>query len=798
VFGDRFTDLDRSQHSTLLRLPDSQLFIDSGADSLETGPPKRVIDELIRTHHVLRRRVLRSLLIACAFALLMIATVVTAWQRFQAVQSRDNLGRQLAASEYDRAHELSQPGGDLRVALLHAIRAATVAPITDPRKPVYTDRTALMSVQLPNRLVNLAVFDHGLVHGVVSPNLAFMVAITTAYEVRAWDLNTGERLPVPVVGTIAGFTGDNAAGDERDRGVSSLLISPDSRFALIQMNGEFLQDRLCVWELKSGRSLAEQLIAAEDRSIAFSDDCRAVLQKDNVDLDVPPPEDSVSVWKPLCLLVDGEGDVSLEPDPREMGGQPIVIYQASRPIHLVANPDSGLGVVVSRDANGQRPEWWQCARTSSDGQRIVMVSASGYAAFYRKQPHPFVKCRPRRGTVSAVTASTGSSLAIDANGTLTLSSGGKTKASALLRKGELSEINNVQMKLSADDRRIAIWYRGRGRLEDSDDCGGVEIRDAATLQLLHERSDRFIPHGPDDFVRDIACVGYEGHQVMIAVGHSDSDYIRVHPVDLLSESWEAKPTVGPLSRREFLALNRDGRYAIVSGKGNAELELLPTSGDAKERLGPLQFPSQNSGRNSFGLLLRQSSRLTGSNRGIKGNLGIGTSLRLVLEPTGTQVFVNGLPVTGFRDVSPAVWSSDGNSWIGMGAVSSPAPEFGADQLVYLVDALTGYPLGEFPIPQIEPEGLGFTDHNSQVVGNSSTEEIRITIRLHHRSTPEWFDRMGPAVTGLELDTSRNIRTLSPSELGTQRRLFLEQLKNVVHLDPLAAVLYNYFGDVPAE
>lgn len=62
IFGDRFTDIDRSDYPTLTRLPDSHLFVDSGADSLATGPTRETVDELIRTHKVLRKRNLRALL----------------------------------------------------------------------------------------------------------------------------------------------------------------------------------------------------------------------------------------------------------------------------------------------------------------------------------------------------------------------------------------------------------------------------------------------------------------------------------------------------------------------------------------------------------------------------------------------------------------------------------------------------------------------------------------------------------------------------------------------------------------
>ncbi len=82
VFGDTFTDLDRDQYRVLSRLKESQLYIDEDPSNLLRHPSQSVIDQLHRTHKVMRKRGLRTRLLRIVILLLTtfsIATAIAAW-----------------------------------------------------------------------------------------------------------------------------------------------------------------------------------------------------------------------------------------------------------------------------------------------------------------------------------------------------------------------------------------------------------------------------------------------------------------------------------------------------------------------------------------------------------------------------------------------------------------------------------------------------------------------------------------------------------------------------------------------
>ena len=115
MFGDRFDDLQRVDHPTLAHLPESQLFIDSGADSLNEGPPQQILDELIRTHKVLRRRNLRALLLLVPILLVVSFAAVSTYQwsdaaasKHDAELSRDDEKRARVRAERERKEAIRQ------------------------------------------------------------------------------------------------------------------------------------------------------------------------------------------------------------------------------------------------------------------------------------------------------------------------------------------------------------------------------------------------------------------------------------------------------------------------------------------------------------------------------------------------------------------------------------------------------------------------------------------------------------------------------------------------------------------
>ncbi len=63
VFEDRFSDLIREEFAVLRQIRDSQLFIEDNLPNLNKGPSDSTVEQLIRSHKVMRRRNVRALLV---------------------------------------------------------------------------------------------------------------------------------------------------------------------------------------------------------------------------------------------------------------------------------------------------------------------------------------------------------------------------------------------------------------------------------------------------------------------------------------------------------------------------------------------------------------------------------------------------------------------------------------------------------------------------------------------------------------------------------------------------------------
>ena len=93
VFGQRFVDADRERFPLLRSIPDSQLAIEELVNNLDEGPSEGVVEQLLRTHRVLRRRVLRAQLVTGVIATLATAVVVVGFSWWREQASRRTGGR---------------------------------------------------------------------------------------------------------------------------------------------------------------------------------------------------------------------------------------------------------------------------------------------------------------------------------------------------------------------------------------------------------------------------------------------------------------------------------------------------------------------------------------------------------------------------------------------------------------------------------------------------------------------------------------------------------------------------------
>jgi len=100
VFGERFSGDDRANIPTLAMISHYTLDIIEKPESLKEGPSKEVLDQLILTHRLLRRRSIRALTVLVAFIILAAASVVSVAFGIVAEVARaeENRQKQLAQS----------------------------------------------------------------------------------------------------------------------------------------------------------------------------------------------------------------------------------------------------------------------------------------------------------------------------------------------------------------------------------------------------------------------------------------------------------------------------------------------------------------------------------------------------------------------------------------------------------------------------------------------------------------------------------------------------------------------------
>lgn len=787
VFDETISEQTRANSPVLQLIPPTTLYLAERPEQLALGPSDNVLQQLQRTHAVLRRRSLRAILMVVVFVALLIATIVTAWQRRDAILSRDSLAGQLASAEFERAQQVSTSDNP-RASFLHLLRAATIAPAGDPRRETYLDATILKLPELPNRLVNLETMKYEPVQGVLSADLRFFLAITTRFRVEGWDLQSGQRLSIPDTSSIAGYGGDSVIGDDRGIGMGSLAISPNSKLALALLNGkQFGHFRLVVWELETGRLVSSKDEIEGDWLFAFREDSRAVLMTGTQFYGELPPN-APPQWEVAWSEVPVEANSANTTAPAAKSKlRQVIICQGNRPLDVVAEPmpEDDSSPIVVKDASVSRPSGWIAAAKSSDGKTLALVSRVGFATFWKRSPHPFVSRATHAGNRTGLVTSSGHSIVLSGDGTLTRSSITGPSQAVKIREDQPTHVDDAILRLSPDGKRLVLWFCGTGPKGDYDYCGGIQLRDATTLKLIVAQQEPAVPYNPDDYVREIAWLGGESDEVVFAQGNADSDYFRIRRESMRAEKWNYSDRVKQIPRSEFAALTLDGQWIITSRESERELLFCPTGKQPQPDVGPFRIMDMV-------WLLRRTFNLKFDDDNITGELDCGAEFSLVDDPTGAQLFLNGRRVNGDGGL---IMSRDGQRWAGSRGHTTSAGPFGTERILSLIDAPTGFLLGNFPIPDMKRDGLRFLDDSQVISGCTSDCIFHVTAGFQLRSPPLWFAKIGEATCGLVLDEQRNLRTLSPTEHAAARQQFLAALTNAAKSDcHLAAKLLEYFRD----
>lgn len=223
VFGERFTDADRKQFPTLRYISESLLDIVELPERRGIGPSDAVLDRLVRTHGLLRRRSLRAIVVGVALSILTVAFLVTAWQYTVAEERRIEAdSRRLAAL----ANSLGTTRPDLGAIL--SVQANRVYPTNEARASV------LSTVLREPRLIRFLIGQAGHVeHLAFSPDGRLLGAGNDEGTLVLWDVDSGHA-----VGTYR----------HPSSGVWGLAISPDSS----HVAAGFAGGSVLLWDWKLG------------------------------------------------------------------------------------------------------------------------------------------------------------------------------------------------------------------------------------------------------------------------------------------------------------------------------------------------------------------------------------------------------------------------------------------------------------------------------------------------------------------------------------------------------------------
>ncbi|MCL4206891.1 MAG: TIR domain-containing protein [Pirellulaceae bacterium] len=792
-----------ARDSALARYLDQDgLWIQETRAQLSHGPSAETLEalrssfDLERQSHK-RSRVLRILIVV--FALLALAAItaalIAAWQWHETSLARDGIASQLAQQWYDNANEESEPGRDSRLALHFAARAAAVAPNGDSRRPVYIDRAIHLAAALPQRIVNFAACQRELVHAVVSDDLRYVLGVTSDYTVIGWRLDSGERLVLPCEDqVVAGFSLDSEV-NESERGVQSLAISPDSRMALALTGG--WEDTLWIWELASGKLLLKQNIEWTDKPLVFSRDGRCVLfQEPSCDHEDRRTENSRCCRRTVWAAEGAADDCAELDEPFDHRASPastVVVYRGSRVFNVVSEAASGDGRVRSIDDAGARPERWIAARRSADQLRIVTVAPVGSAWFWQSGDSSLAERVPLPSVVTAAFHPAGTcAVVLHGDGRLERWYEGAMLASERLDLGDSETVGKGRLRFSTDGKRFLMWYV----VEADGDVARtrLELRDGQSLRLVGSLPDGLLRSGPNDWIGDLAASD-DGQEFVIAERNADSLYVYIRTGGFAPARIDRGQEDDKVNLTEFGGLTADATHVIQASRGATEIKFVDATDPTKTVFGPLPFGGQRGIQRENTRLLREAYAIQAIEDGISGQFTWGPEFVLTADPAGSRLALNGVVLGSARTDTPLTSSHDGRVWLGWAPQQTFGGEFGADRLLLLVDAPTGYTLGESLHPEAVPEQFAFSPDGRWVL--SVTDKLgyrRMYAGGAFRSPPGWMARLAEAATGTEMLEDMSLRTLPPADHARVRQSFLDDLRLASESgDPVAALLRSHLG-----
>ena len=165
VFGDDLQELDWNKSEVLSRMEDSMLRISEDVHNLASGPSDAAIDQLVKTHGLMRRRTLRRWIISLLISLISVSAIVAGFQWQVAVEEARKANLQLAKNHMRQGIYLRDEKKDAVKGAYYLFQAAVASwKASDSR--LMTNSLFAGSIagkQLPIELVQIE--DDGFISG---------------------------------------------------------------------------------------------------------------------------------------------------------------------------------------------------------------------------------------------------------------------------------------------------------------------------------------------------------------------------------------------------------------------------------------------------------------------------------------------------------------------------------------------------------------------------------------------------------------------------------------------------------
>ena len=239
VFGEELEDMDWNKSDVLSRMEDSKLRIIETPENREAGPSDETINQLIKTHGLMRRRTLRRWIISVLITLISVSALIAGYQWQVAAEEARKANLQLAQNYMRQGiNERDQNNSLLKAS--HYLLQASAAGARAGENSISTNAQvagAYIAQQFPQQWVQ---FDHGKPIERAWFNRDLQRVVTWGDGiVRLWDALTGKPLVSPITAL---------------RELKGARISPDQKW-ILTWGGFYTQ----VWDIRTGEPLSEPM-----------------------------------------------------------------------------------------------------------------------------------------------------------------------------------------------------------------------------------------------------------------------------------------------------------------------------------------------------------------------------------------------------------------------------------------------------------------------------------------------------------------------------------------------------------